>query len=174
MDQTGTVHSPDGFSLLLKVHAEAGLVAQRPHDDGWVVVISLHHADRSVHISVFPGRIVCNHIVNVSPLKAVALQIRLVDHVHSVLVAEIIDSLNRRIVGETDGVDIVLLHQKHVLSHHFQIHRSAAFRRIVVMVYAVNQHSLAVDCKYVSLYLHSSEAQAVAYLMGNGPVLLHG
>ena len=96
-----------------------------------------------------------------------ALQIRLVDHVHSVLVAEIIDSLNRRIVGETDGVDIVLLHQKHVLSHHFQIHRSAAFRRIVVMVYAVNQHSLAVD-------LHSAEAQAVAYLMGNGPVLLHG
>ena len=91
-----------------------------------------------------------------------AFQIRLINHIQSVLVAVVVDRLDGRIVGKPHCVDIVLFHQDNVLSHHLRIHRSSALRRIVVMVDSIDEDGLSIDCEHISLYLNPSEACADA------------
>ena len=137
VDQAGGIHSPESLRLFFKVDAKGGFISQRPHNDRRMVAISCRHPDRPVHISRFPFRIVGDPVVNMGPLKSMALQIRLVDRVQAVLVAEIVDRLDGRIMGEADGVDIIPLHHQDILTQHLRIHGTAALRRIIVMVDAV-------------------------------------
>ena len=165
MDQAGRIHAPDGFRFLFEVYAKAGFISQGPHDDGGVVVVSRHHPHCPVHIGGLPLRIVGDPVVDMGPLKAVALQIRLVDHIQAVLVAVVVNALQGRIMGETDRVDVVFLHHQNVIQQHLGVYGAAALGRIVVMVHAVDKNRFAVYQEIAVLKLDPAEAGAVAHLM---------
>jgi len=90
----------------------------------------------------------------------VALDVGLVDHVETELVAERIPLAHVRIVAGADGVDVVLLHQADVLKHPLARHDLPEIGIPLVAVHTANEHWLAVDEKLPVARLARAEADA--------------
>ena len=110
MNQSCAVQLSDFFCRTAEITSETGFVAHGPHDDTRMVPVSFHHTDTPVHVCFSPGRIIGNPFVVSCPLKSVAFQIRLIDHIQSVLIAQIIKIFVSRIVGAAHSIDIMLFH----------------------------------------------------------------
>ena len=110
MDQSCAVQFSDFFCRTAEIASEAGFISHGPHNDTWMVPVSFHHTDTPVHVSFSPGWIVGNPFVISCPLKSVAFQIRLIDDIQSVLVAQVIKIFVSRIVGAAHSIDIMLFH----------------------------------------------------------------
>ena len=95
--------------------AGAGLVAGRPHDDAGIVLVPLHHADGAVLTSLHITGDIARYIVLAAAV--VGLHVGLVHDVNTVLVAQLIEIGVAGVVGGTDGVDVVLLHELDFLLH---------------------------------------------------------
>lgn len=99
----------------LEVGAHARLVAHRPDDDRGVVLVAARHA--LVALQVHPGilRLAGQRLLAVA--HAVRLDVRLVEHVDAVAVAEVVPDGVVGIVARTHGVDVELLHDADILHH---------------------------------------------------------
>jgi hypothetical protein len=139
------------------VLADTRLVAQRPDDDGRVVLVPLDEALRAVDKVLGPVVRVGGVLAPVAETKAVGLEsvfvvgleaylkVALVDYPETVLVAEIKKVGVRGIVASPDGVDIVLLHEEDILEHRLVIQSTAKFGVELVAVDSLEEDSLAVD-----------------------------
>ncbi len=123
----------------------AGLVAQRPEDHRRMVLVPLDHPGRAVQQGRGPAVVVDGVVAPVLLGEAVGLQIALVDDPQAQLVAEIQEGGVRRVVGGADRVEVVPLHQQHVLAHGRQVQRAAVLRVPLVPVDALEEERRAVD-----------------------------
>ena len=103
----------DPSVAFFKVRSHAGFVAQRPEDDGRVVVAALHIALVAFHVCLGVNRILCQCLVAIS--HAVRFYVGFGHDVETVLVAKVIPAVVVRIVASTYSIDIKLFHYFDIL-----------------------------------------------------------
>ena len=135
---TGRAAHPAGGGVV--VRAVAALVAERPEDHARMVLVALDHVRDALDPRRLVARVVAELVV-----ERVRLDVRLVDHVQPVAVAEVEPVGVVRVVRRAHGVDVELLHQPHVRLHRLARERAARDVVVLVPVDAVDPHGLAVD-----------------------------
>ncbi len=140
------VHGPD-------VAAVAGLVAQRPDDDGGVVLLGVNVAFDTIHEHRLPERIVGDAAEVADIGKAVGLHVSLRHHEQTVLVAQLVEARVVRVVGGAHRVEVVLLHQHDVALHPVHADGAALEMVVVVTVHPVQLEIAAVDVEEAVLDL---------------------
>ena len=139
------------------IGADSRLVAERPDDHRGVVPVARDQMDRPVHVGEGPRRI---HAQIVE--EGVVLDVRLVENVEAVFVAELIKLRGVRIVAGADGVDVEALHKFDVPPHGFEREGPAGVRIVFVAVDAADQHRFAVDPQFAMGHLHPAESHPAA------------
>ena len=117
VDQTGRVVALDPLSADHKVGAKARLVAQRPEQNAWMVLVSAHHPLCTVEIGRLPAGVLTQLAQPACVHHLVGLDVRFLHNIQSQLVAQIQKCLVRRIVRGANCADIVLLHHEEIASH---------------------------------------------------------
>mmetsp|Transcript_48926 Transcript_48926/g.79598 ORF Transcript_48926/g.79598 Transcript_48926/m.79598 type:complete len:319 (-) Transcript_48926:1448-2404(-) len=145
----------------------AGLVPERPEDDTGVVLVPGHHAAGPLTVSVAPELIVREHGHGVA---AVRLDVGLIHDVEPVFVAQFVPQRIVRIMGGSDGVEIVLLQKQDVLNHVLLGDDVAMFRMVLVSVGAPDSEGDPIHMHQVILHLHLADADLAAL---NVPDLVH-
>ena len=112
MQQSARVDPTHHGGAGIVMFAVTGLVAQAPHDDAGMIAIPLDHAAHSLQ----PRRSV-SRVVAEAGVEAVTLDVRFVDHVQPVLVAQVVEAVVVGIVRGAHGVDVGALHREDVLAH---------------------------------------------------------
>ena len=150
------------------VAAVARFIAQRPHNNASVIAIPLHHAQAAAYKLLFPDWILRDKIVGFEADHAVAFQIRFVDHIQAVFIAQRKQPGIIGIMAGADGVDVVPFHQQNVPQHF--VHRGVIAQggMGVMAVYALDFHGLPVHQEHALPDLHPLKAQQLALaLTGN-------
>ena len=98
------------------------------------------------------------------------LDVRLVDHVQAVLVAQVVEPRIVGIVGTAHGVHVMLLHQVEVATHRLLRQRPAVVGVELVAVHPEDRDGLAVDQQLVVAHLHRTEADALGPHLGHRSV----
>ena len=145
---------------LLKYIAVACLVAERPHDNARVILVALHQTLSAVHVSSVPFGIEGNVFAAVA--KSVRLDVSLVDYVEAIFVAHFIEIGGLRIVAGADGVHIGTLHLLEIFHEVVARAHMAQNRIVLVEVYALDEHILAIHKQHTVLNLRCAETHLVA------------
>ena len=153
--------------------AVRALVAHRPHDDRRPVLVPLHAAAHTVHGGVRELRIVGDHPVPAferGPLRhirrdharrAMALVIRLADHVEAQPVIQIVEMRRVRVMAGADRVDVMLLHQLQI-PHDLLLRDHRPGHRIRVMpVHAMQRDPLPVHPQHTALGRDLADADMI-------------
>ena len=159
-----------GFRLM--VLAAAGFIAERPADDARMGTVAQHHPLRAGDDRGFPARIAADVGVVV-----VRLEVRFIQHIKAVFVAEIVPAVIIRIVAGAHRVEIEPLHHADILHHRFERQRLAGARIVLVAVHAADDHPLAVDPQVAPDHFHPAEAHlrpAAVQQFAGGRVKLRG
>ena len=139
----------------------AGLVAQRPDDDTGVIAGALDVPEIALQVGqgiVFPD---CQGLFLVS--HSVALQIRLAEHIDSILIAQLVPQIGIGIVAGSYRIDIELLHKRDVLNHTLPGDYIASVGVQFVAVGTLDKHRLPVDQKLRIDNLNLSESHFEGY-----------
>ena len=170
--RTLVVHRQCGVRLQIVVHRvgiriAAGLVAERPHDNGRIGVklIALIEPRDAVEIARLPLGIVADGVVGRRDLMrpgAVRLQIVFVDDIDPVFVGQLQKQRVRRIVRGADRIDIELLAELHIPLDLVGGHRIAVRRAGIVVVDTFELDLSAVEQEHVAADLHGFKADALA------------
>ena len=131
MEHAFIVHEPGRVDLaeelghLIDILAAVGFISTGPDQHAGMILVPLVHGVRPVEQHLEPLRLIIRHDIIIIPRRrsripgAVALQVRLVDHVQAVLVAETVYDGRIRIMAGTHGIDIVLFHNGQVFAQFF-------------------------------------------------------
>ncbi len=138
------------------VRPVARLVAHRPDHHARVVLVALDHPRAPLHKGGQPRRVPARFIPD-----AVRLDVRLVDHVEAIFVAEIVPARIVGVVAGTHGVEVEALHQQDVLDHRRHTDRVARVGVVLVAVRAAEVDRHAVDEDLAAADLHLAEAHTV-------------
>ena len=134
-----------------------------------VMGVAAHHPGDAVDQHLGPVRVV-GRVADpaLAVLETVRLQVVLVDHVEPVPVAQIQEVRVRRVVARADGVDVVPLHEQHVLEHPLGRHGTAAQRVELVPVDAAQLDRPPVDEEHAVLDRDRAEADRERHRLGVG------
>ncbi len=132
----------------------ARFIAQRPDDDRRMVKITLHHAGDTLGKGANPERIVRQ---TVHRRHAMRFDIGLIHHIQTEAVTELIPVRMIRIMRGTHRIEVIALHQQHVLQHIFRTHRLPAFRMKFMPVGTTDQNRLAIDQQQAVFDFHTAE-----------------
>ena len=135
----------------LEVLSATRLVTQRPEHHARMVAVAEHHALGAVHVSILPRRSVRERLV------VMALHICLVHAVKTVIVEHGIHTRLTRIVACTNGIDVSLLHQHHVLQHRLGVDGVTKERMDVLRVHTLEEDTLAVYVDKIAALLNRTE-----------------
>ena len=124
-----------------------------------MVVVALHQRFGTVHMSVFPGRVLAHLMIGIA--VAVSLLVGLVHHVDAPAVAELVEVLAVGIVAGAQKVDVGLLHECDVLFVGGIVHVAPRAGMVVVTIDAAQLHVLAVDLKDLADAFHALHAEVV-------------
>ncbi len=142
----------------MKILSHRRLVSQRPHQDTWVVPVFFHHSHGAVNICVSKALLIVQPFVFLNPLKPVGFQIRLINHVKAILVAQAVKIRDFRIVCAADGIDIMPFHHAQVFLHRLPAYCRAARRAEIMHVNAVKQNRYAIYKETGTFGFHSPKA----------------
>ena len=168
MDQSGIIQCPDRFRCTFEITAEGRFISHGPHNNGWMIAVSLHHADAAVHIHGFPCRIICDPGIIFYPLESMTFQICFIDHIQAICITQIIKVFICRIMGTTDRIDIILFHQTDIRFHLFPCDSSSFRRIIIMMIHSVQQNNLAIDAEIVVFDLNSAKTAPHRHFLSRG------
>ncbi len=121
-----------------------------------MVLVALHHADRSVEERVRPRRVRRQRPVGVV-LHPVRFDVGLVDDVEPVLVGQLVPARIVGVVAGAHGVDVEPLHQLDVAQHVLLADDVAGARLVLVAVDALDGDRDAVHQQLPVLQLHPPE-----------------
>ena len=122
------------------IRAVAALVAERPENHARMVLVALDHVLHAVDPRPQVARVAAELVV-----VRVRLDVRLVDGVEAVAVAQVEPVRVVRVVRAAHRVHVELLHQPRVRLHQLARHRTAAQVVVVVPVDAADPDGLSVD-----------------------------
>ncbi len=154
----GGIDFADGLGHGLMAAAVAGFVAQAPHENAGVVAVAHHHAHAAVHELGLPFRVLGDVIVVADVCNAVALDVRFIHHIQTILVAKIQEARVVGIMAGADGVHVVPLHEQHVLFHVVDGGIEAQQRMSVVAVHAQELDVFTVEVEHAVLDFDFLEA----------------
>ena len=168
VQQTGRIillHPATGF---FKVGTVTSFITQRPDHYRCAVLVANNIAFLTIQIGLFKHGVAGQLTVVVHPVAAdqrngtVRLQIRLRDHIKTVLAAQLREPRRIRIVAGTDRIDIVLLHQDQI--HHSLFHANGITgeRIAVVTVYTAEFNLLTVDQDHTVLNFDGAETDLLS------------
>ncbi len=140
--------------------AVAGLVPQRPDNDGGMVAVALHHAGDTLAHGREPVRIVRQ---STHRHHAVGFNIGFIDDVEAVAIAQPVPERMVRIVRAAHGVKVMLLHQLDIPTHGGLVHRLAGFRVMLMTVNPADQQRLTVDLQLTVANLHLAHAHVARF-----------
>ena len=147
------------------VRAIAALVAQAPEDNGRMVLVALGHADGTVEEGIGPVGSRSQRAT-----ESMRLAVGLVHHVHAHRVAQLIPAGTVRIVSQSDGIDVGLLHQLQVLLHQFLSHHACTIRVVLMAIDTTNLDGSAVDEQPAVGNLDGAETHLLGSLFDDGPI----
>ncbi|MNG95990.1 hypothetical protein D3C79_550410 [compost metagenome] len=153
------VHQPgrvDRLAALVHgsdVAAVAGLVAERPDDDGGVVLLGVNVALDAIHEHRLPEGVVGDAAEIADVGKTVGLHVGLRHHEQAVLVAQLVEARIVRVVGGAHRVEVVLLHQHDIAFNTVHADRAALEVVVVVTVHPVQLEVVTVDVEEAILDL---------------------
>ena len=133
------------FVRRFEVRAVPGFVPERPNDDRRVVAVAERHSLRAVHMRGEPFRRVRERFFAVA--HPVRFDVRFVDDVQTVFVAEFVPARVVRIVASANRVDVQRFHQPNIFEHTLFGDRMAGRRVVFVAVDAFDENRLVVDEK---------------------------
>ena len=154
----GGIDFADGLGHGLMAAAVAGFVAQAPHENAGVVAVAHHHAHAAVHELGLPFRVLGDVVVVADVGDAVALDVRFIHHIQTILVAKIQEARVVGIMAGADGVHVVPLHEQHVLFHVVDGGIEAQQRMSVVAVHAQELDVFTVEVEHAVLDFDFLEA----------------
>jgi hypothetical protein len=158
MHRARRIERTDPFRHRIMVWPVARFVAQRPEDHTCVVLISCHHAHPPIK-ECFPPFGAAGQLIGVTNHgEAVALNIGLIDDIQTIAIAQFQPARVIGVMRCAHGVDIVLLHEHHILHHRLQRHGVAAVRVEFVPVDTLQFDRYAVHPQLLVSYLDFSEA----------------
>ena len=157
-----TVQTTGRIVAGLEIAAASGFVTQAPEDDRRMVAVAQHHAVNAIHKGRNPRRHVADRLVSM------VFEVGLIHRIKSEVIEHGVHLGRVRIVGRTDGIDVVLLHQQHVTQHRLHRHGTAVEGVRIVAVRTLEEHALAVDVHQRAAYFDVSEA----ILGGEGHLVL--
>ena len=131
MEHAFIVHEPGRVDLaeelghLIDILPAVRLISTGPDQHAGMILIPLVHGVRPVEQHLEPLRLIIRHDIIIILRRrsripgAVALQVRLIDHVQTVLVTETVYDGRIGIMAGTHGIDIVLFHNGQVFAQFF-------------------------------------------------------
>ena len=167
VDEARRVCMTEVLAHHVEVLAAAGLVAAGPDQDGCMILVALEHGFRAVEDDILPllmvirQRILDDILLAVAHPAAMRLEVRLVDDVEAVAVAELVDVARVRIVRAAQCIDVVLLHHDDVLLDFRRICRAAAVTVELVAVRALEDDALAVELHDRAVHAEFTEADVL-------------
>ena len=167
MDEARRVSLAEVLTHHVEVLAAAGLVAAGPDQDGSVVLVALKHGFRAVEDDILPllvvirQRLLDDVALAVAHPGAVRLEVRLIDDVKTVAVAELVDVARVRVMRAAQRIDVVLLHDDDVLLDLRRICRAAAVAVKLVAVRALEDDALAVELHEPIVHAELAEADVL-------------
>ena len=135
----------------LEIAAASGFVTQAPEDDRRMVAVAQHHSVDAVHKGGNPRRHVADRLVGM------VFEVGLIHRIKSEVIEHGVHLGRVRIMGGTDGIDVVLLHQQHVTQHRLYRHGTAVEGVRIVSVRTLEEHALAVDVYQRATHFNVSE-----------------
>ena len=136
--------------------AVAALVAQRPADDGGVVLVALQHV-----VAAIDDRLAPVVVLSQTPLAialGVALDVGLVPYQEADTVAEMVPIGVVWVMAGADGVDVVLFHQEGIATHLFAADIVARQRTVLVAIHTVDDNRTSVESQQPVGDVHVAEA----------------
>ena len=100
-------------------------------------------------------------VFHVDIVGSVALIVRLVDHIESKLITELIKLRGVGIMAGADGIDVMLLHHLEILLHLIQADHKSGDRIAVMAVYTAEFDFRSVDQHGSILHFDFPDSQAV-------------
>ena len=143
----------------LDVRSYAALVTKTPKNDARMVEVALHQRLSPVHMGLLEGQVFAHHLVGIA--ITVGFVVRLVHHVDTPTVTELVEVFAVRIVRGAQEIDVRLLHQSDVILVSGIIHIAACFRVVVVTVHTAQFHVFAVNLKHLAHNLHLLHTEVV-------------
>ena len=111
-------------------------VTERPENNRRMVFVALHHGIHTVYSRSAPVVTILREVI----VCTVTFDVRFVNHVNTVLVAEIVHHRIVRIVRHTERVDVEALHEDNVFFHTIVSHSTAVIRIKFVTVHTMELH----------------------------------
>ena len=134
-DRTPGVELADPLGGGVEVLPVPGLVAERPDDHRWMIPVADHHPLGAVEMGVPPlGTPRERHLGQVA--HAVRLDVRFVHHVEPVLVGQLVEAGQVRVVGRPYRVDVQELHEPDVFQHGRFVHHVSPLGVVLVPVHS--------------------------------------
>mmetsp|Transcript_38228 Transcript_38228/g.109880 ORF Transcript_38228/g.109880 Transcript_38228/m.109880 type:complete len:259 (+) Transcript_38228:1327-2103(+) len=141
-----------------EVRPPTTLVAQRPDDDGSVILAALVHVPRPIQKLGSPTAVACEQRDRTIRGEAMRLNVRLVDNIQTMLIAEFVPTSMMRIVAVAHGVEVPLLEQADVFQHVLVANGLATRRMHLVHVRAADDDGLPVHAQLPVNDAHAAEA----------------
>mmetsp|Transcript_70499 Transcript_70499/g.204324 ORF Transcript_70499/g.204324 Transcript_70499/m.204324 type:complete len:211 (+) Transcript_70499:580-1212(+) len=138
------------------VHAVARLVPERPEEHAREVLVTLDISRHPRHVARRPLLFVAQRR-RPRKINAMALDVCLVNNIQPVLVAQLIEQRVIGVVGTSDRVEVVSLHEADVLHHRVSANNMPGERIMLVPVDAPDGELPAVQQKPPLPYLHGPE-----------------
>ncbi len=159
VDRTRRIQRADGGNRRAEVVSVTGFVAERPQCDGRIVAVEDDIAFVPLDNGLLPFRDAPQAVFAVRRL--VALHVRLGDEIESIAVAQIVPAIIVRIMPHAHRVDVVALHELHVLDHRLERNRPPVGRVRLVPVHALELDLLSVQDERVARDLLALESDAL-------------
>ncbi|MNE43569.1 hypothetical protein D3C80_1377530 [compost metagenome] len=150
-----------------EIIAPEGLVAQGPDDHGRMILVSLHHGIAAVDYVGTPFRSACGNVVLMQFLLSIlpgtmCLQIRLVNHIEAVFIAQLIPNRLVRVMGSPYSIDVMGFHELNIADHIFFGQGAAGVAGEFMAVGAFQHNPFAVDFHQTVFDLKRAETNLAA------------
>ena len=128
----------------IKTDPVACLIAQGPDDHRGVVLVPFNHTDGAVKVRFHKEGIVPQGSIGIVS-HSMRFNIRLVNHIKSVLVAQLIPAGIIGIVTGANCIDIILFHQRNILQHHLLTDHMPLILIMLMPVHPFQGDSFSID-----------------------------
>ena len=139
----------------LEVGAVPRFVAEGPDDNARMVAVAIRHALGAVHVRVEPLGGIGERVFSVA--HAVRFDIRFIDDIEAVEVAEIVPARIVRIMAGANGVDVEGLHERDIFEHTFLGEGMAGETVMFMTVDALDEDGAVVDAELTVFDLDLAE-----------------
>ena len=144
---------------ILKVLAVASFVAERPDNDGRMILQYIYIMALTLNVHIVETCILRKRLFAIA--HSVTLNVGLSCDVNAILVTEFVPTWIVRIVAGAHSIYVELLHHLNVLNHTFHTHHITAVWVKFVAVNTLDEDGLSVDEQLLVLDFHLAETDAL-------------